>query len=140
GRLAAHHLVDSGGTRFGMLGGNGYLPSTQERREGFLAGLSDRGIDARAVHVVGEVYGMDGGQSAMDELLELDPGVDAVFAVSDMHAVGAFLRILQSGRSVPHDVLLCGFDGVAWGQQMSPTLTTIRQNWTAIAARAMEFF
>ncbi|WP_197461927.1 substrate-binding domain-containing protein [Microbacterium laevaniformans] len=44
GRAAAHHLVDAGGTRFGLVGGHGYLPSTQERRDGFLAGLADRGV------------------------------------------------------------------------------------------------
>ena len=79
GRAAAHHLVDVGGTRFAMLGGEGYLPSTKERREGFLAGLADRGFAADDVLIIGEDYGMDGGQSAMAELLETDADVDAVF-------------------------------------------------------------
>ncbi|GAA2231336.1 LacI family transcriptional regulator [Herbiconiux moechotypicola] len=139
GRAAAHHLVDAGGTRFGMLGGAGYLPSTQERREGFLAGLRDRGVPDEAVHVVGDVYGMDGGQSAMYELLELDPTVDAVFAVSDMHAVGGLFEAQQSGRSVPGDLLICGYDGIGWTRQISPTITTIRQDWAAIATRATDY-
>lgn len=139
GRVAAHHLVDRGGTRFGMIGGAGYLPSTQERREGFLAGLRDRGIEESAVHVVGDVYGMDGGQSAMNELLELDPAVDAVFAVSDMHAVGALFEAQQSGRSVPGDLLLCGYDGIGWTRKISPTITTVRQDWASIAERATDY-
>ncbi|MGN7968728.1 LacI family DNA-binding transcriptional regulator [Microbacterium sp. 22296] len=138
GRVAAHHLVDAGGTRFAMLGGEGYLPSTKERREGFLAGLADRGFASDDVLIVGENYGMDGGQSAMAELLETDADVDAVFAVSDLHAVGAFFSALQEGRSVPGDLLLCGFDGVAWTRQISPTITTVRQDWGKIAARAMD--
>jgi len=139
GRAAAHHLVARGGTRFGMIGGAGYLPSTQERREGFLAGLRDHGIPESAVHVVGDVYGMDGGQSAMYELLEIDPAVDAVFAVSDMQAVGALFEAQQSGRSVPADLLLCGYDGIGWTRKIFPTITTIRQDWGAIAARAMDY-
>jgi LacI family transcriptional regulator len=138
GRAAAHHLVDAGGTRFAMLGGEGYLPSTKERREGFLAGLADRGFAADDVLIIGENYGMDGGQSAMAELLETDADVDAVFAVSDLHAVGAFFRALQEGRRVPDDILLCGFDGVAWTRQISPTITTVRQDWAKIAGRAMD--
>lgn len=139
GRAAAHHLVDVGGTRFGMIGGAGYLPTTQERREGFLTGLHDRGVDDNAVLIVGNVYGMDGGQAAMYELLELDPAVDAVFAVSDMHAVGALFEAQQSGRSVPGDLLLCGYDGIGWTRKISPTITTIRQDWAGIAHRAMEY-
>jgi LacI family transcriptional regulator len=139
GRTAAHHLVDAGGTRFGMIGGAGYLPSTQERRDGFLAGLRDRGVADEAVHIVGEVYGMDGGQAAMYELLELDPAVDAVFAVSDMHAVGALFEAQQSGRNVPGDLLLCGYDGIGWTRKISPTITTIRQDWAEIAHRAMDY-
>lgn len=138
GRAAAHHLVDAGGTRFGMLGGRGYLPSTQERREGFLSGLRDRGVPADAITIVGEDYGMDAGQSAMYELLRDDPSVDAVFAVSDLHAVGALFEAQQSGRHVPADLILCGFDGIGWTGQLSPTLTTIRQDWAGIAARACE--
>ena len=97
GRAAAHHLVDAGGTRFGLVGGHGYLPSTQERRDGFLAGLADRGVPASAVTIAGSLYGMDGGQAGMAELLEEALDVDAVFAI-----------------------------------------TTIRQNWPGIAARALE--
>lgn len=138
GRVAAHHLVDAGGTRFGLLGGHGYLPSTQERREGFLAGLRDRGIPDEAVHVVGEVYGMDGGQSAMAELLELDPEVDAVFGMSDMHAIGALFEAQQSGRRIPEDLLLCGYDGIGWTERISPTITTIRQDWAGLAERALD--
>jgi LacI family transcriptional regulator len=138
GRLAAHHLVEAGGTRFGMLGGHGYLPSTQERREGFLAGLRDRDVPPGRVQIAGDVYGMDGGQNAMYELLELERGIDAVFAVSDMHAVGALFHLMQAGLTVPDDILLCGFDGVAWTEQMSPPITTVRQNWSGIAARALD--
>lgn len=138
GRAAAHHLVDAGGTRFGLVGGHGYLPSTQERRDGFLAGLADRGVPASAVTIAGSLYGMDGGQAGMAELLEEAPNVDAVFALSDMQAIGALFEAQQAGRSIPGDLLLCGYDGIGWTQRLSPTITTIRQDWPGIAARALE--
>lgn len=138
GRAAAHHLVEAGGTRFGMLGGLGYLPSTQERREGFISGLRDKGVPEDAVSLVGSEYGMDAGQEAMYELLRLDPGVDAVFAVSDMHAIGALFEAQHADRRVPEDLLLCGFDGIDWTSRTSPPLTTVRQDWAGIAARACD--
>jgi LacI family transcriptional regulator len=136
GRAAAHHLVDAGGTKFGMIGGRGYLPTTQERREGFLAGLRDHGVADDAVRIVGDHYGMDGGQAAMYELLHGAPETDAVFAVSDLHAVGALFEAQQSGRRVPDDLLLCGFDGIGWTRQMTPTISTVRQDWAGIAEQA----
>jgi len=138
GRAAAHHLVDAGGTRFGLVGGYGYLPTTQERRDGFLAGLADRGVPESAVTIAGDVYGMDGGQIAMAELLEESPDVDAIFAVSDMHAIGALFEAQQAGRSIPGDLLLCGYDGIGWTRRISPTITTIRQDWQGIATRSLD--
>lgn len=138
GRAAAHHLVDAGGTRFGLIGGRGYLPTTQERRDGFLVGLADRGVPASAVTITGDVYGMDGGQAAMADLLEETPDVDAVFAVSDMHAIGALFEAQQAGRAIPGDLLLCGYDGIGWTRRLSPTITTVRQDWQAIAARSLD--
>lgn len=55
-----------------------------------------------------------------------------------MQAIGALFEAQQAGRSTPGDLLLCGYDGIGWTQRLSPTITTIRQDWPGIAARALE--
>lgn len=46
-----------------------------------------------------------------------------------MQAIGALFEAQQAGRSIPGDLLLCGYDGIGWTQRLSPTITTIRQDW-----------
>ncbi|UNS95502.1 LacI family transcriptional regulator [Streptomyces tubbatahanensis] len=69
----------------------------------------------------------EGGHRAMRGLLERDPDVDAVFCASDVMAAGARLALRESGREVPHDVALVGFDDSAVARHMDPPLTTVKQ-------------
>lgn len=138
GRAAAHHLHAAGGTRFAVIGGPGRLPTADERTAGFRAGLHELGIELADDHVVAQPYGMDGGRAGMWALLSVDPQVDAIFATTDMQAVGALFGAIQAGRSVPDDVLICGFDGIAWTARMHPTITTVVQDRAAMARTALE--
>jgi len=63
----------------------------------------------------------------MEQLLELNPEVDGVFAASDMMAAGA-LRVLRAhGRRVPEDVALIGFDDSVIARHTEPPLTSVDQ-------------
>ena len=74
----------------------------------------------------------------MKELLRKTPDMTAVFAMSDVTAVGAIRAILDSGRRVPDDVSVIGFDGIEMGQYMVPRLTTIQQPGGRIARQGVE--
>ena len=63
----------------------------------------------------------------MRELLERRPDVDAVFAASDVMAGGAPQVLRETGRRVPDDVALIGFDDSAVARHMDPPLTSVRQ-------------
>lgn len=63
----------------------------------------------------------------MRELLERRPDVDAVFAASDVMAAGARQVLRESGRRIPDDVALIGFDDSAVARHMDPPLTSVRQ-------------
>jgi DNA-binding LacI/PurR family transcriptional regulator len=64
----------------------------------------------------------------MQQLLEIAPDLDAVCANRDMMAVGAINVLRESGRRVPQDVAVVGYDDLAIAQFSSPPLTTISQN------------
>ena len=60
-------------------------------------------------------------------LLERRPGLDAVFAASDVMAAGALQVLRRAGRRVPDDVAVVGFDGSIVAQHTDPPLTTVNQ-------------
>jgi DNA-binding LacI/PurR family transcriptional regulator len=66
----------------------------------------------------------------------LQHGVDAVFAASDLIAVGALQAIQEAGLRVPDDVALVGFDDLPIANKTKPALTTVRQPIAEKAAQA----
>ena len=51
----------------------------------------------------------------------------AIFAISDMLAIGAGKALSDAGYKVPEDISLAGFDGVEIGKYVIPSLTTLKQ-------------
>ena len=66
------------------------------------------------------------------------PDLTAVFAMSDVMAVGAIRALHERGFRIPEDVSIIGFDGIDIGNYMIPCLTTIRQYREKIASRSIE--
>ena len=83
-------------------------------------------------------YSMAEGYAGMQKLLQNIPQITAVFAASDVMAVGAVRAIKDSGRKVPDDISVIGFDGLELSQYLYPKLTTIKQNGDIIAQRSVE--
>jgi LacI family transcriptional regulator len=138
GRAAAHHLVDAGGTVFGILEGPQALPTAAQRSEGFRAGLRERGVSPDRVHRVTARYSFEGGREGIRHLFEQVPGLDAVFACTDNQAIGVTFEAHDLGRSVPDDLLVCGFDDISWSSRITPSLTTVRQDAAGMAEHAFD--
>lgn len=64
----------------------------------------------------------------MQRLLDQSPDLDAVFANSDLMAIAAIEVIQRSGRKVPEDVAVVGYDDLSIAAYNNLPLTTIRQN------------
>ncbi|MBT2533348.1 LacI family DNA-binding transcriptional regulator [Arthrobacter sp. ISL-48] len=125
GALAARALADIGRRRLGIIAGPHDMEPARDRVRGWRDELARLGIDSSST-VHGE-FTMESGSAAMARLLQRHPDLDGVFASSDLMASGA-LRVLQaSGRRVPSDVSVIGFDDVVVAATSDPPLTTIRQ-------------
>ena len=121
---AVRHLVDSGRTRIATIAGPQDMIGGIDRLAGYRAAL--RGSDRRSIIAVGD-FTLDSGVAAMRQLLADDPGIDAVFAASDLMAHGALKALREAGRRVPDDVAVVGFDDIALAAHTDPPLTTVRQ-------------
>ena len=74
----------------------------------------------------------------MKELLCREPHIDAVFALNDVMALGAIRVLLESGRSVPDDVAVIGFDDIAICATVKPALSTVSIDREMVTNEAME--
>ncbi|OON98061.1 MAG: LacI family transcriptional regulator [Epulopiscium sp. Nele67-Bin005] len=66
------------------------------------------------------------------------PEITAIFAISDIMAIGACKAILDSGRTIPKDVSVMGFDGMDIGQYYNPPITTIKQPMIEMASLSVD--
>lgn len=69
----------------------------------------------------------EGGRVAFDEVAALDPMPTAVFAMSDVSAIGVMGAALDAGLDVPRDLSIVGFDDIPAASWTTPRLTTVHQ-------------
>lgn len=128
GMLATQHLIQSGRQKIAFLGGLKEDLTVQHRYQGYENALLAVGQKVIAKRVVYEDYSYVSGLEAMQKLLKQSPDLDAVFVNSDLMAIAAIKVILESGRRVPEDVAVVGYDDVSIAMYNNLPLTTIRQN------------
>ncbi|RHA37038.1 LacI family DNA-binding transcriptional regulator [Cellulomonas rhizosphaerae] len=131
GRRMTRHLLDTGRTRVATITGPLDTPGGRLRLEGYRTELGDAYDETLVAH--GD-YTRQGGTAAMRELLERRPDLDAVFVASDLMATGAMQVLRESGRRVPEDVAVGGFDDSGLAATLDPALTTMRQPFERISA------
>jgi LacI family transcriptional regulator len=124
---AVDHLVALGHRRIACVT-NAPLAytSARERLDGYSAALRRAGLDATDDLVVEADLDAQSGHRAMAELLGRRRAIDAVFVASDVVALGAIAAIRESGRRVPDDISLVGFDDIPIAGFIDPPLTTVR--------------
>jgi DNA-binding LacI/PurR family transcriptional regulator len=127
GRLAAERLISGGRRRIAFLGGPRVEPEVQERLNGFKDALKAAGKTFEQRLVVYGDYSESSGERAMEELLERQPDLDAVFSNSDVMAVAAMGVLKSRGRRIPDDVAIVGYDDLSIASYVTPALTTISQ-------------
>ena len=127
GRQAAAHLLDLGHRRLGVLTAGPRNADAPARVAGVRRALRDQGLDPADVPVVVGEPDVGGGEAALGRLLAEAPGTTGVLAYNDLMAIGAMRAIRASGRTVPGDLSVVGFDDVAIAAYTDPPLTTIAQ-------------
>lgn len=139
-KTAVEHLISLGHRKIGILGGEmRHSNPARARYAGCLLAFRDHKMEFDPeVQFAGTYFTIEGGYQAMKRLLEQMPDLTAVFAMSDVTALGAIRAIKDCGLRVPEDVSVIGFDGIEIGQYMVPKLTTILQPGGNMAERSVD--
>ena len=124
GRLAGEHLMALGCRRIAFLGhADEHYPEFADRYRGLCAALGD--VPA---YQLDAITTEEAGYAACRALQDRCADFDAIFAASDLIAMGAMRALAEAGRRVPQDVKIVGFDDIPAASVTNPPLTTIVQD------------
>lgn len=124
---AASHLLGLGHQHIGIVLGNEDLPETGERLSGVRSAFNDAGLELRTDLVAIGDYSPGVGHSITRDMINRHPNLTAIFYASDSMATGGMLALAASGRSIPNDVAVVGFDDTPGAAYAIPPLTTVHQ-------------
>jgi DNA-binding LacI/PurR family transcriptional regulator len=134
---AVTHLHTLGCRRIAAIHGPTTNPCAIDRRTGYRNALTELGLPDISAH--GDFLRLGGHQAAL-QLLDCDPDIDAMFIACDLMAAGAVQAITATGRRVPDDINIIGFDDSIAAICTNPPLTTMRlpvEEMAATAARLL---
>jgi DNA-binding LacI/PurR family transcriptional regulator len=126
---ATSHLLQQGRRRIAFVGtvDPGY-PEFLERWNGYRRALTAARIDVDERLQVDADPSEAAGRRAVERLIAREAEFDAVFAASDISAIGVMHALQAIGRRVPEDVAVVGFDDIPSASLSSPPLTTVAQD------------
>ncbi len=127
GRRATSHLLRLGRRRVLFLGDT-EAPEAEQRYRGYKLALDEAGIALDTDLVLPAHFDVQSGESTARSAIDRGIEFDAIFAASDLIAIGAIRALSKSGRSVPDDVSVVGYDNIPAARLVSPRLTTIDQD------------
>lgn len=135
GRAATEHLLGLGHRTVWHVAGPAHWWVARGRQEGWRQALQAAGAEVPPV-LAGDWSPASGHQAGTT--LASEPDVTAVFVANDEMAIGVIRALAEAGRAVPDDVSVVGFDDIPAAPYVSPPLTTIRQDFEALATRGLD--
>lgn len=124
---AVRHLLNIGHRRIGFITCNRFI-SNIKREQGYKEALKDAGIKVDPELIKYEDnHEFKNGLRAIENLLNLPQRPTAIFACSDLLAIGAMRGVKEHNLRVPEDIAVVGFDDISFASMSNPPLTTIAQ-------------
>ncbi|PJJ71079.1 LacI family xylobiose transport system transcriptional regulator [Diaminobutyricimonas aerilata] len=136
GLMATRHLIDLGHRRIAAITGPEDMMCSHARIDGFRSAMTAAGLPIESDWVRYGDFTTTGGQRHGRDLLERDDRPTAIFAGSDLQALGVLEAVRGLGLRVPEDLSLVGYDDIPLTQWVSPRLTTVRQPLRRMAEEA----
>lgn len=136
GLIATRHLTELGHRRIGVISGPRDLLCSRARVDGYRSALDEAGISLDPALVRWGNFRPDAGYEHGRALLELPERPTAIFAGSDLQALGVVRAAQERGLRIPEDLSLVGYDNLPITQWLNPPLTTVNQPLREMAAHA----
>ncbi|WP_156253932.1 LacI family DNA-binding transcriptional regulator [Pseudactinotalea terrae] len=138
GRTAARHLIDLGHERIGVIGGPTEQLACRARVAGFKDVMGTSGVPIDPTLFGSAPMSVEGGYEQALRLLSLEPRPSAIFASSDLQALGVYRAAVSLGLAIPGDLSVVGYDGLPVCDWVSPELTSVAQPLAEMTAQAVD--
>ena len=138
GRMATKHLTDLGHTRIGAISGPMDLLTSRARLAGYTDALRLQRLPPDPDLIREGDFFVDGGYAGGRALLELAEPPTAIFAGSDLQALGVYRAVLERGLRIPEDMSVVGYDDLPLASWIYPALTTVVQPMFEMAYHAAQ--
>lgn len=141
---ATQYLIDMGHKDIAIILAEEESSSVGKLRlDGYMQALQDNGIALNpglicTVSDDMEHYSMENGYITTKKLLSAGEKFSAIYATSDIFAVGVYRALMEAGLKVPDDVSVMGYDGIEMGDYIYPKLTTMAQPVEKLAIATFE--
>jgi LacI family transcriptional regulator len=138
GDQAMQHLLELGHRRIAAITGPPGWVATESRRRAYRDALASAGIAFDPALELEADFDFEPGAQAAGVLLDLEQPPTAIFAFSDMIAVGAMRAARARGIAIPDELSVVGFDDTAYAGVVEPALTTVRQPLAEMGTTAVD--
>lgn len=135
---ATQHLVQMGCRRIAHIGGQQHVSNFNQRLKGYIDALNVNNIPVEDDLIVYGKISVESGRECMERLLRYQP--DAVFAVEDFTALGAMQTIKNAGIKIPDEIAIIGFANEAFGEYLTPSLSSINQQTVRMGEATAKLF
>ena len=136
--LAIAGLLELGHKNLVVVGGHrDYSEIARLRHQGCVQAFREHGMVFQESQYETARFNFADGYRAARVLLERNPDVTALFAMSDVMALGAIRALADAGKRVPEDISVVGFDGLQIGEYTLPRLSTVSQSVEQLVERSM---
>ncbi len=119
-----------------MIGGPKHVLCSRARIDGYRSALDAASLSADPALIQTGDFHIEGGRDKGRRLLLLDDPPTAIFAGSDLQAMGLYEAARELGVRIPDDLSVVGFDDLPVARWVGPPLTTVRQPLTEMAEEA----
>ncbi len=140
GAMAIRYLLEHQHRNIGILGGNLASSYTSfQRMEGCKKSFAEAGLSFSMETQFQKCrFSYDSAYRNVKALYEKFPAMTALFAMSDVMAIGAIRAFLDMGLRVPQDISVIGYDGIELASFYNPKITTVHQDQTQLAEKSVE--
>jgi len=132
--LAVDHLKNLGHSRIAFLNGSKNSMVSEQRHQSFVNSIAKHGLTTDDNLIAYGYYVPDCAKDHVPGFIK--NGATAIMCASDLIATGVIIELQKHGLKVPEDISVVGFDDLPIAAQLSPSLTTIRQDRTDLGKSA----